>query len=83
MRAGVAMVALNTSCKGVLMFKLILECSRSGELVGVRNLRDKERNANTIKETVEHRKKGPTRQTKRERAKVESRGARMANWVTQ
>lgn len=32
-----------------MFLKLDLEC-RSGELVGVRNLRDKERNAKTIKE---------------------------------
>jgi hypothetical protein len=54
-RAGVAILALNTSCKGVFL-KLFLEC-RSGELTGVRILRDKERKAITIKETVTYSKK--------------------------
>lgn len=80
MRAGVAMVALMTSCKGVFL-KLWLEC-RSGELAGVRILRDKERNAKTIKETVTYSKKGTTGRTKREIAKW-SQYAGMANWVTQ
>ena len=67
MRAGVAMVALSTSCKGVFL-KLFREC-RSGELVGVRILRDKERKAITIKETVTYSKKRTTGRTKREIAK--------------
>jgi hypothetical protein len=79
-RPGVAMVALKTSCKGVFL-KLWLEC-RSGELAGVRILRDKERNAKTIKETVTYSRKGTTGRTKREIAKW-SQYAGMANWVTQ
>jgi hypothetical protein len=79
-RPDVAMVALKTSCKGVVL-KLWLEC-RSGELAGVRILRDKERNAKTIKETVTYSKKRMTGQTKREIAKW-SQYAGMANWVTQ
>ena len=47
---------------------MVLEC-KSGELVGVRILRDKERNAKTIKESVTYSKEGATRQTKREIAK--------------
>lgn len=60
---------------------MFLEC-RSGELVGVRILRDKQRKAKTIKETVTYSKKRTTRRMKWEIVKW-SQTAGMANWVTQ
>jgi hypothetical protein len=79
-RAGVAMAALKTSCKDGFL-KLLLERCRSGELVDVRILRDKERKAKTIKQTATYSKQRATRRTKRELAKWSQKA--VTNWVTQ